>query len=170
MRDSGRPRVLNTFRVVSVGHIRIHMSISGARWLIMPSIPVVLPLPEPPMNANLRAIFPFFSLLIDVGSKALMLRELGMSLSPFSGLKKITANAALRQPPCELLFVSSAIENVIAANGGVIPGAKVFNRFLILDAASQVDTLLHPRNERLQVGSRRSVPSTLGVVPSLAGR
>ena len=52
---------------------------------------------------------------------------------PFSGLKKITANAALtidylRQPTCELLF-AIAIENVISAQGGVIPGAKVFNRF-----------------------------------------
>jgi hypothetical protein len=46
---------------------------------MIPNIPVLFPRPEPPMKASLRAIFPFFSRLIDAGSNALILRELGMA-------------------------------------------------------------------------------------------
>ena len=64
---------------------------------MIPNKAVLFPLPDPPMKASLRAILPFFSRLIDAGSNALILRELGMASEAFvsSRFKKINATPRL---------------------------------------------------------------------------
>ena len=127
-----------------------------------------MPLPDPPIKASLRAIFPFFSRLIAVGSNTLMLRELGMSLILSLGSKKYYRDAASRQPPCER-FLVCVIKDVISRESGIISGAKAFDRTSILHTvASQIYPLLYPFAKGLQVRSRRCVPPALYIIPSRA--